>query len=57
MKPAKWDIRRGRHKKRASQETQEWNREHGLPVQPPWMDRDTYLELMALRAKHEAPQK
>jgi hypothetical protein len=55
MKAAKWDIRRGRHKKRASRETQEWNDEFLIPECPPWMDRDTYLELMKLRAEKEKP--
>ena len=52
-KEPKYDLKRGRHRKHASQETQEWNRDHRLPEQPPWMDRDTYLELMRLRAEKE----
>jgi len=49
----KWDIRRGRHKKHASNETQEWNAHHLIPECPPWMDRDTYHELVRLRNESE----
>jgi hypothetical protein len=56
MKSPKYDIRRGRHKKHASNETQEWNREYLIPECPPWLDQATYLELMALRAEQEKPR-
>ena len=54
-KEPKWDIKRGRHRKHASQETQGWNREHLIPECPSWMDRETYLKLTELRAKAERP--
>ena len=45
----KWDIRRGRHRKRASRETDLWNTEHLIPARPPWMDDATYAALAELR--------
>jgi hypothetical protein len=45
----KHDPRRGRHKKRASAETQRWNAEHLIPARPPWMDEQTYVALAKMR--------
>lgn len=53
MKEPKYDIRRGRHRKRASRETREWNRDHLIPACPPWMDRETYLQLTLRRSELE----
>jgi hypothetical protein len=44
-----YDRRRGRHKKRASRETEVWNTEHLIPARPPWMDEATYLKLAEIR--------
>lgn len=52
-----YDIQRGRHRKHASAETQEWNREHLIPECPPWMDADTYRDLVRLRNEQENPRK
>lgn len=42
---------RGRHKKATSPETVRWEREHLIPERPPWLDRETYEALAALRAE------
>jgi hypothetical protein len=44
-----FDRKRGRHKKRASAETEAWERDHLIPPRPPWMDRETYRRLARLR--------
>lgn len=48
-KHAKYDIKRGRHKKRASREERVWNQEHLVPDRPCWMDLETYRKLARLR--------
>jgi hypothetical protein len=48
-----WDIKRGRHRKHASVETQEWNREYLIPTCPPWMDEEAYHKLVRLRNEQE----
>jgi hypothetical protein len=48
------DVKRGRHKKAVSRETEKWNREHLIPKQPAWMDGDTYRKLAWLRQELEA---
>ena len=45
----KYDVKRGRHRKRASAETARWEREHLIPPRPAWMDADTYTKLAQLR--------
>lgn len=48
----KFDRKRGRHKKRASLETRDWNANHHTPTvadAPPWMDADTARKLLDLR--------
>lgn len=51
MKAEKYDRRRGRHKKRASRETREWEAEHLIPPRPPWMPSDTYVKLAEMRER------
>jgi hypothetical protein len=46
---AKPDRKRGRHKKRVSLETREWEAKHLPPARPAWMDAETWRELVALR--------
>lgn len=41
--------RAGVHKHRHSPETERWNDEHLIPRCPPWLDRDTYVQLADLR--------
>jgi hypothetical protein len=45
------DRKRGRHKKRTSDETRRWDREHLIPPRPPWMDAATYAKLADLRGQ------
>lgn len=45
------DVKRGRHKKRASEETRTWNDAHLCPERPPWMDDATWRELVTLRKR------
>jgi len=47
----KYDVKRGRHKKRTSKEEQEWNRNHLIPEKPPWMNPATYVKLARLRGE------
>lgn len=54
---ARHDRKRGRHKKRASRETRDWEREHLIPPCPSWMPRSTYLALAALRNADVRPPK
>ena len=51
MKEPKYDILRGRHRKRASKETKRWEQELLVPERPPWMDPTTYVKLAQLREK------
>lgn len=55
MKPAKWDRKRGRHRKHASKETQLWNQTQLIPECPPWLDQESYHQLMKMRAGSERP--
>lgn len=48
-KRAPFDRKRGRHKKRASDETRRWEREHLVPERPPWMDVETWQKLAKMR--------
>lgn len=52
-KEPKHDIKRGRHKKRASRETREWEEQHLPPECPPWMSPETYARLRELRDEAE----
>jgi hypothetical protein len=52
-KEPRYDIKRGRHRKHASRETQVWNTEHLIPPCPPWLSQETYVKLIALRNKQE----
>lgn len=51
----KYDPKRGRHKKNASRETRDWNSQHLVPKQPPWMGKEAYHKLIALRSEIERP--
>ena len=42
---------RGRHKKATSPEALRWESEHLIPERPPWLPRETYEALAALRAE------
>jgi hypothetical protein len=49
VKRERFDRKRGRHKKRASRETREWELEHLPPAAPPWMPPETTRQLLTLR--------
>ena len=43
--------KRGAHKSAGSPEVKRWNAEHLIPPPPPWLDRETYVQLAELRGK------
>lgn len=41
--------KRGRHKRRHSQETKVWEEEQSVPVKPHWMPQEAYDKLLRMR--------
>jgi hypothetical protein len=49
LRGEKYDVLRGRHRKRASAEVRDWDKRTAVPSRPSWMDETTWEALAKLR--------